>query len=50
MPGLKLYVAGQTVEQPLSGEEDRFPIYGPIVAYREVTRGKPGGLADDEPM
>lgn len=46
---LKLYVVGQEVRQN-TGEGNRFPTYGPLVAYREVTKGKAGGLGDYDPL
>lgn len=47
---LKLYVAGQKVEQQAGRSPDQFPTYGPLVAYREVTRGKLGSLGDGDPL
>lgn len=46
---VRLYVVGQEVRHPEEGEgynyrADEFPRYGPLVAYREVTKGKSGGL------
>lgn len=45
---VRLYVVGQQVWHPESvdrgGRGDEFPRYGPLVAYRNVTKGKSGGL------
>lgn len=48
VPSLKLYVAGQEVRQ--RGGADEFPVYGPLVAYRDVTRGKQGCLGEEDPL
>lgn len=50
IPSLKLYVAGQKVRQNDGWQEDRFPKYDPLVAYREVTSGKAGGLRDEDQL
>ena len=47
-PSLQLYVAGQRVIP--RGTEDSFPKYGNMTAYRSVTRGKLGGLRDEDPI
>ena len=47
---LRLYVAGQEVTQWDEGTQDKLPLYGPLVAYREVTKGKAGALGDDDPL
>lgn len=44
---LKIYVVGQRVV-PRAADE-AFPKYEKLVAYRSVTRGKAGGLADTDP-
>ena len=45
---VRLYVVGQEVRCPKEREgdnrTDEFPSYGPLVAYRNVTTGKSGGL------
>lgn len=42
---LRLYVVGQKVRHGEGGGGgDQFPTYGPLVAYRNVTKGKSGGL------
>lgn len=46
---VRLYVVGQELRHPGEKEElvrgaDEFPTYGPLVAYRNVTKGKSGGL------
>lgn len=45
---VRLYVVGQEVwpaeQGPGEGPGDQFPRYGPLVAYRSVTKGKSGGL------
>lgn len=43
---VRLYVVGQEVWYPAEAGEraDEFPRYGPLVAYRNVTKGKSGGL------
>lgn len=48
VPSLKLYVAGQQVRQCTGADE--FPVYGPPVAYRSVTKGKPGSLGEEDPL
>ena len=45
---LKVYVVGQEVRQT-AGDEN-FPIYGPLVPYRDITREKTGGLKDGDPL
>lgn len=47
---LKLYVAGQEVHQWDGRTLDKLPIYGPLVAYRDITKGKAGALGDDDPL
>ncbi len=44
---LRLYVVGQRVTQ---GGPDQFPTYGPLLSYREVTKGKAGGLGQGDPL
>lgn len=46
---VRLYVVGQELRHPGEREglvrgADEFPTYGPLVAYRNVTKGKSGGL------
>lgn len=46
---VRLYVVGQELRHPGESEglvrgADEFPTYGPLVAYRNVTKGKSGGL------
>ena len=48
VPSLRVYVVGQQVE-PRVGD-DEFPAYGELIAYRDVTRGRPGALEDDDPL
>lgn len=43
---IKIHVVGQEVQPRVA--EDEFPQYGPLVVYREITRGKAGGLGDDD--
>lgn len=50
VPSLKLYVAGQKVHQWGWGTSDRLPVYEPLIAYRSVTKGKAGGLRDEDPL
>ncbi|KAL9609507.1 MAG: hypothetical protein Q9167_005724 [Letrouitia subvulpina] len=47
VPSLKIYVVGQRVKPRVA--EDAFPEYEKLVAYRSVTRGKAGALADGDP-
>ncbi|KAL9037630.1 MAG: hypothetical protein Q9214_005619, partial [Letrouitia sp. 1 TL-2023] len=47
VPSLKIYVVGQRVKPRAA--DDAFPEYEKLVAYRSVTRGKAGGLADADP-
>lgn len=47
VPSLKIYVVGQRVRPRAA--DDAFPKYEKLVAYRSVTRGKAGGLADADP-
>ncbi|KAL9595867.1 MAG: hypothetical protein Q9219_006172 [cf. Caloplaca sp. 3 TL-2023] len=46
VPSLRIHVVGQEVKQ--RAEEDQFPEYGPLRVFRQVTKGKVGGLEDDE--
>ncbi|MCJ1464037.1 hypothetical protein MMC07_002647 [Pseudocyphellaria aurata] len=48
VPSLRLYVAEQEVRQRAGADE--FPVYGPPVAYRSVTKGKQGGLGEEDPL
>ena len=48
VPSLKVYVAGRSVDLPATS--DQFPTYGPWTAYRNVTRGKVGGLLAGAPL
>lgn len=41
-------MAGQKVRQ--CARADEFPVYGPLVAYRSVTRGKQGCLEEEDPL
>lgn len=46
---VRLYVVGQELRHPEGREglvrgADEFPTYGPLVAYRNITKGKLGGL------
>lgn len=50
LTSLKLYVAGQEVHQWDGQTQDKLPLYGPLVAYREITRGKAGALPDEDPL
>lgn len=47
---LKLYVAGQEVYQWDVKTRDKLPLYGKLIAYREITKGKAGALGDDDPL
>ncbi|KAL8681644.1 MAG: hypothetical protein Q9186_002241 [Xanthomendoza sp. 1 TL-2023] len=46
VPSLKIHVVGQEVKPRVS--DDEFPEYGHLVAYRDVTKGKAGGLQDGD--
>ncbi|KAI4228600.1 MAG: hypothetical protein L6R40_008111 [Gallowayella cf. fulva] len=46
VPSLKIHVVGQEVKPRVS--EDEFPEYGHLAVYREVTKGKAGGLQDGD--
>ncbi|KAI4171467.1 MAG: hypothetical protein LQ343_004205 [Gyalolechia ehrenbergii] len=46
VPSLKIHVVGQEVKQTV--REDQFPEYGPLKVFRQVTRGKDGGLGDND--
>ncbi|KAL8938305.1 MAG: hypothetical protein Q9216_003967 [Gyalolechia sp. 2 TL-2023] len=46
VPSLKIHVAGQEVRQ--TAGEDQFPEYGPLEVFRQITRGKAGGLGDSD--
>ncbi|KAL8842549.1 MAG: hypothetical protein Q9170_000503 [Blastenia crenularia] len=46
VPSLKIHVVGQEVQH--RAREDQFPEYGPLRVFRQVTRGKAGGLGDDD--
>ena len=48
IPSLRMYVVGQQVEPRIN--DDEFPAYGELVAYRDITRGKPGALEDNDPL
>lgn len=50
LTSLKLYVAGQEVSQWDGRHSDKLPVYGRLIAYREITRGKAGGLRDEDPL
>lgn len=47
---LKLYVAGQEVHQWDIQTKDKLPLYGPLIPYRGITRGKAGTVGDDDPL
>lgn len=47
---LKLYVAGQEVYQWDEATHDKLPLYGPLIPYRGITRGRAGALRDDDPL
>lgn len=47
---LKLYVAGQEVYQRDGRSPDQLPVYGRLIAYREITQGKAGALRDEDPL
>lgn len=48
VPSLRLYVAGQQVRQ--CDRADEFPVYGPVIAYRSITRGKGGCLGEEDTL
>jgi hypothetical protein len=50
VPSLKLYVAGQDVHQWGAGSPDKLPVFDPLIGYRNITRGKAGGLQDEDPF
>jgi tyrosinase len=50
VPSLKLYVAGQDVHQWGAGSPDKLPVFDPLIGYRNITRGKAGGLPDEDPF
>ena len=47
---LKLYVAGQEVYQWDVQTKDKLPLYGKLIPYRGITKGKAGALGDDDPL
>lgn len=46
VPSLKIHVVGQEVKQRV--KEDQFPEYGRLQAFMQITRGKAGGLGDND--
>ncbi|KAL8944234.1 MAG: hypothetical protein Q9211_000664 [Gyalolechia sp. 1 TL-2023] len=46
VPSLKIHIVGQEVKQ--TARADQFPEYGPLKVFRQVTRGKYGGLGDND--
>ncbi|KAL9031397.1 MAG: hypothetical protein Q9196_000581 [Gyalolechia fulgens] len=46
VPSLKIHTVGQEVKQ--TARADQFPEYGPLKVFRQVTRGKNGGLGDND--
>ncbi|KAL8721571.1 MAG: hypothetical protein Q9225_001779 [Loekoesia sp. 1 TL-2023] len=46
VPSLKIHVVGQEVKQRV--KEDQFPEYGRLQVFKQITRGKAGGLGDNE--